>query len=152
MDMWSCVFVFEFGMLCPRVAESLPGAHGRSARCRLTRCSSCSSRVLASLLFDPFCPMLLVARGLSDDAFECGRSSPRGRSAGRARTIRFSRCSTGGLGGYFGRSAVNSRKVRYAPADSPPGPCGRSAPGTADCLSPLLLELHFRLLWVWVCS
>jgi hypothetical protein len=85
--------------------------------------------------FDPFGHVLLVAQGLADSPRgECGRSSPRGRSAGRARTVHFSRCSTGGSGGYFRRFAVNPRTVRQAPADSPPGPCERSALGTANCL------------------
>jgi hypothetical protein len=133
-----------------RVRAALSACGGQSTRCSRTvreeptdQVSSCCSRVLASLLFDLFCPVLLVARGLSDGAFECGRSSPRGRSAGRAQTICFSRCSTGGSGGYFGWCAVNSWTVRHA--DSLPGPCGQSAPSTADCLSPLFLELHFRV-------
>jgi hypothetical protein len=33
----------------------------------------------------------------------------------------------------------------WSPTDSPPPPCGRSAQATTDCLSPLLLELPFRV-------
>jgi hypothetical protein len=46
--------------------------------------------------------------------------------------------------------------VRPVLGDGPPGPRGqsapprgRSAPGCADCLSSLLLELHFRLALSW---
>jgi hypothetical protein len=128
------------------VTDSPPGARGRSARCRLTKCSSCSLRDIASLLFDPFCPVLLVARGLPDGPRgECGRSSPRGPSAGEARMVCFSRCSTGGSGGYFGRSIVNPRIIRLVHADSPP-----KAPQIAQVLC--FLSCASVLLFVWDCS
>jgi hypothetical protein len=42
----------ELGLFCPHVVDSPVGARGRSARSRLTECSSCSSRVLVSSCFD----------------------------------------------------------------------------------------------------
>jgi hypothetical protein len=39
--------------------------------------------------------------------------------------------------------------VRPMLADGPPRPRGRSAPGCVDCLSPLLLELRFRVALSW---
>jgi hypothetical protein len=44
-----------------------------------------------------------------------------------------------------GQSARPPRIVRLLHADGPSAPCRWSTPGTADCLSPLLLELHFRV-------
>jgi hypothetical protein len=59
-------------------------------------------------------------------AFGCtrfgGQSARRGRTVRAARTIRFSRCSAGGLGGDFRQSTVNPRTICQAPADIPPGP------------------------------
>jgi hypothetical protein len=149
-DKWSCVFVFLFGLLCPCVADSLPGPHGWSVTSRLTRCSSCSLRVLLSLLFDPFCLVLLVAWSLTDSSRgECGQSSLRGRSAVREQTVRYSRCSTKSSGGFSGWSTLCLRSVRLTPANSPPLPRGRSARGCVDCLSPLRLELRFCVTLSW---
>jgi hypothetical protein len=39
--------------------------------------------------------------------------------------------------------------VRPVPTDSLPPPRGQSALGSADCLSPLLLELRFRVAFSW---
>jgi hypothetical protein len=103
-----------------------------------------------SLHFDLFCLVLFVARSLPGDLRgECTRSLLRGRSAGRAQRVCSLRCSTRGSGGIFGQFALNLRTVRLAPANSPPPPCGRSAPGFADSLSPLLLELHFHVVLSW---
>jgi hypothetical protein len=119
------------------------------------QCSSCSSRVLASLRFDPCCLVFLIARSLSKGPRgECRWSFPCKFSAGRAQIVCYSRCSTRGSGGIFGRSALSLRTIRLPPplppADSLPPPCGQSAPGFAYCLSPLLLELHFRVALSWV--
>jgi hypothetical protein len=98
-----------------------------------------------SLLFNPFCPVLLVARGLSDDPRgECGWSYPRRRSAGRART-EFFEVQYWWFGRLFRTVRSEPETVRQAPTDSLPGPCGRSAPDTADWLSPFLLERCFRV-------
>jgi hypothetical protein len=40
---------------------------------------------------------------------------------------------------------LHFRTVRRDLADCPPRPRGPSAPGIADCLSPLLFELRFRV-------
>jgi hypothetical protein len=48
-------------------------------------------------------------------------------------------------GRIFEPSAVTLRTVRLALADGPPGHLEPSTPGTTNCLSPLLLELHFRV-------
>jgi hypothetical protein len=47
------------------------------------------------------------------------------------------------------RPALCLRTVRLASADSPPPSCERSAPGCADRLSPLLLELCFSVALSW---
>jgi hypothetical protein len=54
----ACEFVV--GLLCPLMADSPLGCRGRSARSRLTECSSCSSRVLARPCFDLFFQELLT--------------------------------------------------------------------------------------------
>jgi hypothetical protein len=65
-------------------------------------------------------------------------------SMGWPRTVYISRCSTGCSGCIFGPSAEVEQTVRQPIADYPPGHCGLSAWDFADCLSPLLLEFHFR--------
>jgi hypothetical protein len=74
-----------------------------------------------------------------------GQSARHGRSASVQRTDHFSRCSTRSSGGIFGRPALCLRTVRLASADSPPPSRERSTPGCAGRLSPLLLELCFRV-------
>jgi hypothetical protein len=61
----------------------------------------------------------------------------------------YSRCNTGSSGGFFGQSTLGLRMVRPALANSSPPPRGQSIPGCADCLSPLLLELRFRVALSW---
>jgi hypothetical protein len=70
-------------------------------------------------------------------------------SKGRVRTVHISRCGTRCSGRFYGPSAVVSRIVRLVLADRPPGHRGLSATGTTDCLSPLLLELCFRVALNW---
>jgi hypothetical protein len=148
--MRSCFRVLELRLLCPHVADSPPGACGRSARSRLIGCSSCPSCVLVSLCFDPSSRGFSVARCLVDGPRgRPGQSLGRGRSARRRRTIRFSGCATRGSGAPFRRFAPYLRTVRLSPADGPQSPCGQSSPGIADCLSPLLLQLHFRVSLCW---
>jgi hypothetical protein len=143
----------ELELLSAHHADSPHVPGGRSARRLSASSSSCSSCVLVCSSFDPFCPVLLVARSLSDGPRgKCGWSFLRERSAGRARTVRYSRCSTGSSGGFFERSALCLRTVCPAPADSPPPPHGRSASSYGDCLSLCFLSCASVLLWVGVCS
>jgi hypothetical protein len=68
-----------------------------------------------------------------------------GPSAGRVRTVRISRCNTSCSGCIFRPSTETSWTIRLNLVDHPPGHRGPSALGIAVCLSPLLLELRFRV-------
>jgi hypothetical protein len=76
----------ELRLLCLFLADSPPIGRGKSVRCLLAYGSSCSSRDLKRLCFDPFGQLFLVGRGLSDrprrgtELSACGPDRPpRGR-------------------------------------------------------------------------
>jgi hypothetical protein len=76
-----CLRVRGRAALSARGGQSARG-RGRSTRSQLTECSSCSSRVLARLCFDPFRWVFLVGKCLSDGPPRvAGPSVRRGRSA-----------------------------------------------------------------------
>jgi hypothetical protein len=118
-------------------------------------CCSCAWRTvreeLSSRLFIVFFMSSCIAlfRSIGLGVFSWSRfaelSVRVGLSAGWPQTVCFSRCSTGCSGCIFEPSAVTSRTVRLDLADRTPGHRGPSAPGIADCLSPLLLELRFHV-------
>jgi hypothetical protein len=102
------------------------GPGGRSASCVFVACSSCSCLSLFS-----------IRRGFK---FWLGKVSngprvPGGQSACSPRTIRYSRCVSGGSVAFFGQSAAQARRsaarvrtVRDTLPDSPRDLCGQSAP------------------------
>jgi hypothetical protein len=138
----------ELTLLYPHLANCPRLVSGQSARSPAT---VCSSRVLASLCFNPSSQVFLVEGGLPNcPPGVAGLSGRVGLSAGRVRTIHISRCSTGCSGSVCGPSAMTLRTICLAPVDYPPGHLRPSAPGTADCLSPLLLDLRFCVALIWV--
>jgi hypothetical protein len=78
-----------------------------------------------------------------------GPRVPGGQSACSPRTVRYSRCVSGGSVAFFGqsaaqagRSAARVRTVRHTLPDSPRGLCGPSAPPgrtVRQCLAALFL-------------
>jgi hypothetical protein len=79
---------------------------------------------------------------------EAGPFARSGQSAVSSRIIRF-------MEGAYWRFGLLFQIVRRDLADRPPGHLRPSASGTADCLSHLLIELHFRValslgLFLWL--
>jgi hypothetical protein len=70
-------------------------------------------------------------------------------SEDKAQTVHFSGCGTKGFVGFLRPSAVTSRTVHRPHVDRPPDHRGLSAWSSAECLSPLLLELRFRVALIW---
>jgi hypothetical protein len=127
MDMRGWLLVFRLKLLCLHLADSPPGRSGQFARpcVRPVRCLFLRARGsirrgswfwLHGVCGQPAC-LSRTVRAVRVALW---------RSAGRAQTFCFSRCSTGSSGGIFGRSALCLRMVRLAPADSPLPPRGRS--------------------------
>jgi hypothetical protein len=101
---------------CPR------GSHRPSATCLTARQFFMFVRVLERLSFDPFCQWNLGAQSLRTVRTRVPDGPWQGgQSAGPSRTVRFSRCTTGGSGSNFWQSAPSSRTVRPDTANSPPG-------------------------------
>jgi hypothetical protein len=69
----------------------------------------------------------------------------RGPSEDRARTIRYSRCVTGGSAFFFGPSVRDPRTVRPYHTDRPPDHHGLSAWCLTELLSSLLLLVSLSL-------
>jgi hypothetical protein len=105
------------------VVADRPWVHrGPSARCLTAQLFFVFVRVLERLSFDPFCQWVFGAWSLRTVRTRVSDGTSRGgRSAGPSRTVRFSRCSTGGSGSIFGRSVPSSRTVRPDTAEGPPG-------------------------------
>jgi hypothetical protein len=115
------------------LADGPRGPGRRSALCLFVACSSCS------------CSPSLSIRGVLEfwlakfrTVRMCRADSPRvpgGQSVCSPRTVRYSRCVSGGSVAFFGqsaaqagRSAARVRIVRDTLPDSPRGLCGQSAP------------------------
>jgi hypothetical protein len=117
--------------------------HGRPARSLHIRCSSCSSYVLASRSLCLLSWVVFVAWSSQTIHNRVLDGPWRGGGSGPSRTIRFSRYTIGGSGGYFVQSATYPQTVRLGLTDSPAPPCGWSARCTTDCLSSSLLDSCF---------
>jgi hypothetical protein len=101
------------GCIYPHVADSPLGTRRRSARCRLTGCSSCSSQVLACLSFDPFVSGFLVHEVHRRSVLECW-------------TIRV---GADGPWAHCGWSVIEGvvLEVQELFSEGPPQTCGQSA-------------------------
>jgi hypothetical protein len=134
-------------------ADRPRGHRGPSVRCLTARLFFMFVRVLERLSFDPFCRWIFCAQSLQTVHTRVPDSLCRGgRSACPLRTVCFSRCTTIGSGSNFGRFVPSSWIVRALLAESLHGHCGRSAWCSAECLSPSLVELCFRVALVRTCS
>jgi hypothetical protein len=139
--------------LFPHLADRPHGVGGPSARSPAVGYSSCSSRVLVSLCFDPSSWVFSIGISLPDcPPGVAGLSARDGLSVGWPRTVRISRFRTCCSDSNFGPSAGVAKTVRQSIVDCPPGHCGPSAWAFAELLSPLLLEFRFRLGLFGVCS
>jgi hypothetical protein len=115
-------------LLCPHLADSPRGAGGRSARLGFVPCSSCSCSSFISIrrVFG------FRLDGVSDGP-RCWADGPRvpgGQSACSPRTVRGSRCATGGSVGFNGRSTAqagqSAARVQTVRGTRPDGPRGSS--------------------------
>jgi hypothetical protein len=113
-----------YSRVCSHLADSSPGRRGQSAWSQLAWCSSCSSHVLEHLRFDPFGQLFLARRSLADCSLgRRGLSARHQLLTNQARTVHYSRCTSGGSVAFF-------RNVRSRVADRPPGARGPSAPAS----------------------
>jgi hypothetical protein len=139
-----------YSCVCSHLADSSPGRRGQSAWSQLAWCSSCSSHVLERLRFDPFGQLFLARRSLADCPLGRRRLSARHQLlTNQARTVHYSRCTSGGSVAFFEMSARGSRTVRSVLADRPPRPRGPSTWAFAELLSLFLLLFLFRFKIVW---
>jgi hypothetical protein len=133
MDRWFGDFGFRLGLLFLCLADRPRVAGGPSERWSSSRCSSCSSRVLERLRFDPFCQLFSVGWSLADrlprhrkpsarhrllaDRPRIGRRLSVIRGALLEGRLSFSNCPSVTRG----PSARTTQTVRPVTADRPPG-------------------------------
>jgi hypothetical protein len=154
MDRWDRACGFRFGLLYPRVAYSPLGGRGQSAWRWPTWCSSCSSCVIERFRFDLFHQVFLVAECLADSSRGVHRQSAWPVLSRTVRSVSTDGLNFGGAvleirGLFSDGSPCALRTVRLSLTDGPPGARGQSVWCLAKLLSPLLLELCFRVALSW---
>jgi hypothetical protein len=150
MDRRGGLLVFGLELLYPHLADSPPGRREQStwpgvhpARRLFLRIRGLIRRRSDVLLQGVCGPSARVSRTIR--AVQVTLKP----SACRVQTVGISGCSIGCSRSFYGPSVVVSQTVCLVLADRRPSHLGPSAPGTVDCLCPLLLELRFRVALSW---